>query len=232
VAGDWIKVEHATLDKPEVLRAAEMLGISRDAALGLLFRYWVWLDKNLSDSCPGFVRNVSRKSLDDVLHCTGFSGCLEAIGWAEFDDSAWVLRVTNADRHNGNTAKNRALDAKRKAVTRATGQNPDQRREEKRRVNTSLRSVLEAPSEEHRELARMLNVDCHAEFQKYRDHFAANGRTHKDQEAGFRNWLRKAKEFKPQARPTDKRAAVAAAIFGKRDERPIDAIDGTAERVA
>jgi hypothetical protein len=144
VAGDWIKVEHATLDKPEVLRTAEMLGISRRETIGLFFEFWIWLDKNLSGSCPDFVRNVSRKSLDDVLHCPGFAACLEAVGWAQFDDRQWIMRVSNAARHNGNTAKNRALDTKRKAESRAetvrdlSGFNPDKTttREEKRRVTT------------------------------------------------------------------------------------------------
>jgi hypothetical protein len=123
MAGDWIKVEQATLDKPEVLRAAEMLNIHRREALGLFVEFWIWLDKNLSASCPDFVRNMSAKSLDEVLHTPGFSGVLKSIGWAKFDDEQSVLYVMNAERHNGNTAKSRALDAKRKK---------EKRREEKR----------------------------------------------------------------------------------------------------
>ena len=158
MAGDWIKVEHATLDKPEVMRAAEMLGISRDAAVGLFFRFWVWLDKNLSGSCPDFVRNVSTKSLDELMQCPGFSTCLEAIGWAKFDSTQWQMSIPNAGRHNGNTAKSRALDNKRKAETRRenvrqmSGSKPDKngtreekRREEKRTTNTTTTTF--APNE-------------------------------------------------------------------------------------
>jgi hypothetical protein len=146
MAGDWIKVEQATLDKPEVLRAAEMLNIHRREALGLFVEFWIWLDKNLSASCPDFVRNMSAKSLDEVLHTPGFSGVLKSIGWAKFDDEQSVLYVMNAERHNGNTAKSRALDAKRKkekrqeSVRETSGCEPDRNRtrEEKRRDITPV----------------------------------------------------------------------------------------------
>jgi hypothetical protein len=142
MAGDWIKLEHATLDKPEVLRTADLLGIHRREALGLFAEFWIWLDKNLSGSCPDFVRNMSRKSLDDVLHVQGFASVLEVIGWAKFDDEGAVMQIINAERHNGNTAKTRALDAKRKKEKRLQNvrENPDKNgtREEKRRDNTPI----------------------------------------------------------------------------------------------
>lgn len=146
MAGDWIKVEQATVDKPEVLKLAEMLGWDRRHALGLLVEFWCWLDKNLSGSCPDFVRHMSRKSLDDVLHVPGFASALEAVGWAKFDDERGIMRIVNADRHNGNTAKTRALDAKRKKQSRLenvremSGSKPDKNRtrEEKRRDITPV----------------------------------------------------------------------------------------------
>ena len=245
MAGDWIKLEHSTLDKPEVLRTAEMLGVSRDSAIGVFVRYFVWLDRNLSGSCPDVVRNVSRKSLDDVLGCAGFAACLQSVGWAEIDENAWALRVINAERHNGNTAKSRALDARRKrksrpvSVLETSGHGPDENRtrEEKRRVTTtsSLRSDVVVPSPEHRALAKRLAVDCDAEYAKYADWLLANGgRRHKDRAAGFRNWLRKAAEFRRGSSRHDGKGAVASAIFGGTNEQRHndDQIDGVAERVA
>jgi hypothetical protein len=146
VAGDWIKVEQATVDKPEVLRLAELLGKHRREALGLLVEFWCWLDKNLSASCPDFVRNMSAKSLDEVMHEPGFAAMLEVIGWAKFDEKNSVMRIINADRHNGNTAKTRGLDAKRKKekrlgnVREMSGCDPDVSgtREEKRRDITPI----------------------------------------------------------------------------------------------
>lgn len=148
MAGDWIKVEHATLEKPEVMRTGEMLGVGPYAAIGMFARYFVWLDKNMSADCPGVVHNVSAKGLDEFMNVAGFAACLEAINWAKFDAAAWTMTVTNATRHNGNSAKTRALDAKRKAETRRnsvpemSGLKPDKTwsREEKRREETNTTS--------------------------------------------------------------------------------------------
>lgn len=212
MAGDWIKFEHATLDKPEVLRAAEMMCMDRDRVLGIFLRYWVWLDKNLSPSCPGFVPHVSRKSLDEVLDEPGFAATLEAIGWAKFDDKTWTLTVSNAERHNGATAKTRAYEQRKKKqqrenLSRFCPENvpqtpgPEKRREEKS-TDTSLRSVsvarkrgnkLTTPSAEHRQIAAERGLSVQTEFEKYRDWQASTGKHHKDEVAGFRNWLRNAK---------------------------------------
>jgi len=49
------------------------------------------------------------------------------------------------------------------------------------------------PNDDHLALAREMRVDPAAELAKFRDHAIANGRTLKDWNAGFRNWLRNAK---------------------------------------
>lgn len=130
MAGDWIKVEHATADKAEVLRIAELLGISRRECLGLLFDFWIWLDRN----CHASVTLLSRKSLDDVTHTSGFAACLEEVGWAKFDDKSGRLKISHFDRHNGNSAKTRALANERQSRKRHANVTvkplPEKRREE------------------------------------------------------------------------------------------------------
>ena len=97
------------------------------------------------------------------------------------------------------------------------------------------RVPLAAPTDEHQRIAQEAGVSCADEWAKYRDWLAANGRSHKDEVAGFRNWLRRATTY---ARPRvvgkqHSRDNAASAIFGdghgKPDER---VIDGQAERVA
>ena len=44
MAGEWIKIERSTMDKPEILRVARILGIDKDAVLGKLIRLWAWFD--------------------------------------------------------------------------------------------------------------------------------------------------------------------------------------------
>lgn len=52
------------------------------------------------------------------------------------------------------------------------------------------------PNDGHQEIADDAGLAVAAEADKFRDHAAANGRTLKDWDAGFRNWLRKGAEMK------------------------------------
>ena len=135
MAGDWIKVEVATLDKPEVARMAELLGVKRDEMLGILLRFWAWLDRT---TCNGVVTHMSRLSIDSVMHVPGFGGALESVRWVKFDDEAVTLTVPNFERHNGKPAKSRALGKVRVEThrqrkcngTNVTKALPEKRREE------------------------------------------------------------------------------------------------------
>lgn len=154
MAGDWIKLEHATLDKPELGIASDLLGISEGDALLLFLRYWVWLDENLDESRHGLVPFVSRRSLERKFQCPGFAATLERIGWAQFDDEQHILTVINWDRHNGKTAKSRALEQKKKARQRAELSRscpdvvPVDAAPEKRREEVTALSVLSEPQEQ------------------------------------------------------------------------------------
>jgi hypothetical protein len=217
MAGDWIKVEHATVDKPEVALFSELLGVPVPHGFGLLVVFWMWCDKHSRD---GLVTQVSRMSVDTVTHTPGFAAALEAIGWGQFDDVGRALTLPNFIRHNEAPAKSRALTRermkrKRDAVSVTTA-SPEKRREEK--STTSLRSVVEAlPTDEHLAIAIQQGVDCQAELDKYRDWLASTGARHKSQVAGFRNWLRKAGQFKARDAPRqtvhDRRADTADQMF-------------------
>jgi hypothetical protein len=142
MAGDWIKIEHSTPDKAEVLRMAELLGISRRECLGLLVDFWRWLDANARTE---FVPNLSRKCLDDVLNCPGFSAAYESVGWIEWDDKNTAARIVNFDSHHSQSAKTRAYEQKRKKkqreeLSRICPENTGTREEKRREVKT-LRPV-------------------------------------------------------------------------------------------
>ena len=110
MAGDWIKFETATLEKPEVCQIADAADIDLDAAVGKLLRVWVWFDQQSED---GNAPSVSKKLLDRLVGVTGFCGLMESVGWMTNVDG--VISLPNFERHNGKTAKNRALTAKRVA---------------------------------------------------------------------------------------------------------------------
>lgn len=113
MAGDWIKFEKATSDKPEVWAIAERLDMDPDAVVGKLLRVWAWFDDHTEN---GNAPSVTKKLLDREVGVAGFCDCVVASGWMiEDEDGIWL---PNFDRHNGETSKKRALTAKRAAKHR------------------------------------------------------------------------------------------------------------------
>jgi DNA replication protein DnaT len=78
VAGDWIKFDTATIDKPEVWTLADALDRTPEAVIGHLLRFWVWADKQSRDG-NAVVTQLS--VLDRVANCTGFGEALLSTGW-------------------------------------------------------------------------------------------------------------------------------------------------------
>lgn len=148
MAGDWIKFEVSTLDKQEVSLLADMLGIDHDAVIGKLLRVWAWADQNVTIESNGESNGdsvtvcVTTSFLDRLTFCQGFSKALESVGWLVIGDRQVVL--PNFARHNGKTAKERALAAKRAAKFKDKGN-------DKSNATTVTSSVTSAlPKEEKR----------------------------------------------------------------------------------
>jgi len=115
MAGEWIKVEKTTPDKPEVLRIARILGIDKDAAFGKLIRIWGWFDGN---SVDGHVDGIVDEDIDAIVLLKGFASAMKVVGWIDFNNDAQWVKLLNFDRHNGETAKKRALKNDRQAKWR------------------------------------------------------------------------------------------------------------------
>ena len=135
MSGEWLKFEKATLDKPEVLTVAAALGWDADMAVGKFVRMWSWFDTHTVD---GDARGVTPALLDSILRVTGFVSEVQKVGWLEVHE--WGIRLPKFDIHCGETAKKRALGAKRNAAYRASNAKGDARcvtsaspREEKKR---------------------------------------------------------------------------------------------------
>jgi len=143
MAGEWLKFEKATLDKPEVFAIAARLGIDPDAVVGKLMRVWSWFDTHTVD---GNAAGVTPELLDRIAGATGFVTAMQESGWVVVSENG--VSLPNFDRHNGETAKKRALTAKRVAHHRAkcnaaavtASVTPALAREEKRReeINTPI----------------------------------------------------------------------------------------------
>jgi chorismate mutase len=111
---DWLKVEKETPDKPEMLRLAAILSIHPDEALGKCFRFWRWCD---SHSADGVLDGMNFDSIDALISCKKFAEALKKVGW--LTEKNGVVRVPDYDKHMGQSAKRRALTAKRVAKSKA-----------------------------------------------------------------------------------------------------------------
>ena len=114
MAGDWIKLEVATIDKPEVIEMSDLLETTPEEVFGMLFRVWAWFDSQSRDGHAGNVTGITlQKFIDSLVGRQGFAGCMKKVGWLT------DVGMPNFDKHNGKSAKNRALARDRKARERA-----------------------------------------------------------------------------------------------------------------
>lgn len=110
---NWIKVQHSLPDKPEVFAIARIVGQNRNAIVGLLLRFWIWCDQNSTD---GRDMAITSQDVDEIVGVPGFASAMRQNGWLEGDDGS--LQVPNFERHNGNSAKARALETEAKRLRR------------------------------------------------------------------------------------------------------------------
>ena len=110
---DWLKLNHPLLRSPKVRRLARALHCSKLEAFGLMVSWLVLVDEQTTDGCTG----ASVEDIDDELGRGGAVDGLIAIGWAELDSDGNVCAV-DFGKHCGDTAKKRAMDARRKSLQR------------------------------------------------------------------------------------------------------------------
>jgi len=105
---NWIKIETHTPDKAEIRHIARLCGCSRADAFLAFFRVYVWLDEQTED---GHVDFFTPEDADEISALEGFGRALEEVRWITFSPTGAV--VSNWERHNGQSAKRRALAAER-----------------------------------------------------------------------------------------------------------------------
>lgn len=110
MAGDWVKVEAHTPEKPEVLAVAAKLGLDPEVAFAKCFKVWRWFDLN---SVDGSAQSMTAVILDSLVSLPGFSQALLDVGWLQARSGS--LAIPHFARHLGQSAKKRALGAKRAA---------------------------------------------------------------------------------------------------------------------
>lgn len=114
VAENWIKIRTQLPDDPAVMAIAHLLGIEEDAVVGKLIRLWGWADEQLSD---GHGDSVTRAGVDALVRAPGFAKALEKVRWLVVEETG--IRIPRWEIHFSQTAKQRALTARRKQKQRS-----------------------------------------------------------------------------------------------------------------
>jgi hypothetical protein len=152
MAGDWIKWTVGLADKREVRIVASRLHRDRHEIAGRLMALWEWTDENIpaesfdpetGDATVEMGETWSAE-IDDIAGLPGMAEALAspAICWIQARSGGRVT-FPNLGRHNGKTAKTRAMESRKKSRQRGekcpdskgTRSGPEKRREEKNNQN-------------------------------------------------------------------------------------------------
>jgi len=161
MAGDWIKMRTNLDTDPAVVRIASGLKTDRYSVVGRLHRIWSWANEHLTD---GQDVPVDSEFLDALVETPGFSEQLRRVGWLSGRDGSLVF--PSFERHNGASAKSRAMDSERKkSVRKMSGSQPDKfgtreekRREEKSNTNKQTCEEIKSPLLEDGEFSEIFEA--------------------------------------------------------------------------
>lgn len=156
MAGDWIKMRIDLQSHPKVVRILSAMRphdvltrTDKFRAIGGLHAVWSVFDTHSEDGC---LVGYTPEALDHIIGWEGFSEAMMAVGWMAWD-GAETLTLPEFDEHNGQSAKRRAEDSKRKKNNRKSPQNvrkmsaeaPDKvrtREEKSREEEKAIQEVL------------------------------------------------------------------------------------------
>lgn len=141
MAGDWIKMRVDLATDPAVIGIAASLDCTEFEVVGMLHHFWSWVDAQSRD---GHAASVTKSWIDRYVQRVGFANQLEKVGWLVAENDG--ISIPNFERHNGQSAKKRAVDGKRQKTHRENLSREPSRnerdksvtREEKRREEKEL----------------------------------------------------------------------------------------------
>jgi hypothetical protein len=153
MAADWIKWVKGLTKRREVLAMASALKKDRRLVAAICMEVWEWADENTQD---GEVYAITFAFLDEMVGVRGFMQAMSDTGWVV--ERPGGIMFPNWDRHNGTSAKRRALDRERKreespknlhGVSASKAEDSrsrlDQRREEEKREEPT--TVVDSPGD-------------------------------------------------------------------------------------
>lgn len=114
MAGDWIKTRVDLPTDPAVIAMAAALDCDEFDVVGRLVAFWAWADRHVSEF--GHAAGVTGKWIDRNFRHAGFAQAMCDVGWLVLDDTGATLPKWT--RHNGKSAKERAMATERKRAER------------------------------------------------------------------------------------------------------------------
>jgi hypothetical protein len=144
MAGDWIKWVKGLTRKHEIMQIAARLHMRPQDAAGTFMELMEWVDDNVAKydahgNAHVTLGPLQSSSLDVTLGVGGFMEAMAEAGWILVKDDDLIFK--NAERHNGQTAKARALTRNRVLRFRGNGKVTKKTLPEKRREEKSKRVV-------------------------------------------------------------------------------------------
>lgn len=115
MAGEWIKVENHLHEKIEVAAIAEHTGLDPDTVVGKLIKVWAWASRNCH--ADGVTGVTALRVIREITRCETFDEALSKCGWLTIKGEK--ITFANFERHNSQTAKERALATQRQWKKRA-----------------------------------------------------------------------------------------------------------------
>jgi hypothetical protein len=108
MAGDWMKFEFATLDKPELYAISRNARVTLGCAGWAVLRCWKYGHDHTTD---GKISWGTVELIDTIAGIEGFGKAMEQAGWLIVKES--YVQFPQWDRHNSNGAKVRQNNAVR-----------------------------------------------------------------------------------------------------------------------
>lgn len=140
MAGDWIKMRSDLLTHPKVVRISSALKADKLRVIGGLHAVWSLFDAH---SIDGTLDGYTIEILDEYIGWPGFSAEMVKICWLE--ESAESLTTPRFDEHNGQSAKRRATETKRKRMARTSAEMSASDADKKRSREEKRREELKEP---------------------------------------------------------------------------------------
>lgn len=116
----WIKMRTDLRRHPKVVRMASALSADRYRVIGGLLAVWAVFDEQTED---GFLEGYTPQAMDDEIGWPGFSAAMMGVAWLSFQEQAG-LAMPEFEEHNGQSAKRRASETKRKQQERQSENGP------------------------------------------------------------------------------------------------------------